>query len=105
MLGSDHLLGVGALAVAGAPVLLATRRRSISATVFGVITTPRQPRLESSSTAQMSDSAGVSPGKRPITLVRRRTSTNVRSSRLVVRIRAVLRRPAQVCDGRVEIAF
>lgn len=32
----------------------------MSATVFGVITTPRQPRLESSSTAQISDSAEVS---------------------------------------------
>jgi hypothetical protein len=52
--------------------------RSISATVFGVITT-RQPRLVSSSTAQSSDSEEVSPGNRPITFVRRRTSTNVRS--------------------------
>ena len=44
-------------------------------TVLGVMTTPRQPRLESSSTAQISDSAEVSPGERPITFVRRRTST------------------------------
>src|ERR1700691_698000 len=63
------------------------RRRSISATVFGFIFTSRQPRLVSSSTAQMSDSAEVSPGNRPITLVRRRTSTNVLSSRFVVLIR------------------
>jgi hypothetical protein len=34
------------------------RRRSISATVFGIMITPRQSRLESSSTAQISASAG-----------------------------------------------
>jgi Group II intron, maturase-specific domain len=57
-----------AVVVRSAPALARwRRRRSISATVFAVITTPRQPRLESSSTAQMSDSAEVSPGKRPIT--------------------------------------
>ncbi len=49
--------------------------------------TPRQPREESSSTAQIKESAEVSPGKRPITFVRRRTSTNVRSSKFVLRIR------------------
>jgi hypothetical protein len=49
--------------------------------------TPRQPRLESSSTAQISDSALVSPGKRPMTFVRRRTSTKVLSRRGEVRIR------------------
>jgi len=36
------------------------RMRSISATVLGVMTTPRQPRLESSSTAQIRESAEVS---------------------------------------------
>src|SRR5215211_3657600 len=51
------------------------------------MTTPRQPRLVSSSTAQTSESAEVSPGKRPITFVRLRTSTKVRSKRLVERIR------------------
>src|SRR5207247_1717801 len=63
------------------------RSRSISATAGGVMTTPRQPREESSSTAQIKASAEVSPGKRPITFVRRRTSTKVRSSRLVLRMR------------------
>jgi hypothetical protein len=63
------------------------RSRSISATVLGFIFTPRQPRLESSSTAQMSERADVSPGKRPMTLVRLRTSTNVLSRRFVVLIR------------------
>jgi len=38
------------------------------------MTTPREPREESSSTAQTSESAEVSPGKRPITFVRRRSS-------------------------------
>ncbi len=33
------------------------------------MTTPRQPRLESSSTAQIRLRALVSPGKRPMTLV------------------------------------
>ena len=51
------------------------------------MTPPRQPREESSSTAQIKQSAEVSPGKRPITFVRLRTSTKVRSSRLVLRIR------------------
>ena len=47
----------------------ARRRRSIWATAFGVIVTPRQPRLANSSTAQIRLSAEVSPGKRPITFV------------------------------------
>ena len=61
--------------------------RSISATVRGVILTPRQPREANSNTAQIKVSAEVSPGKRPITLVRRRTSTKVRSSKFVDRSR------------------
>ena len=63
------------------------RMRSICATALGVMVTPRQPRLESSRTAQISDSAEVSPGNRPMILVRRRTSTNVRSRRFVERVR------------------
>jgi hypothetical protein len=47
-------------------------------TVLGFIVTPRQRQLQSSSTAQMSERAVV-PGKRPFTLVRGRTSTNVRA--------------------------
>ena len=39
------------------------------------MTTPRQPRLESSSTAQIRLRALVSPGKLPTTLVRRPIST------------------------------
>src|SRR3712207_6691234 len=79
MLGGDHLLG-------GAGVLAAAQAFDLG-TDRGVVTTPRQPRLESSSTAQIRLSALVSPGKRPITFVRRRTSTKVRSSRFVLRIR------------------
>ena len=63
------------------------RMRSICATALGVMVTPRQPRLENSRTAQISDSAEVSPGNRPMILVRRRTSTNVRSRRFVERVR------------------
>ena len=63
------------------------RMRSICATALGVIVTPRQPRLASSRTAQISDSALVSPGNRPMILVRRRTSTKVRSSRFVDLVR------------------
>ena len=59
------------------------RNRSISATVFGLMTTPRQPRLDSSSTAQISDSAEVSPESARSPLVRRRTSTNVKAGRKV----------------------
>ena len=76
--------------VAGGVVVVSRswrRSRSISATVLGFIFTPRQPRDESSSTAQISERADVSPGNRPITLVRRRTSTNVLSRRFVVLIR------------------
>jgi hypothetical protein len=53
------------------------RRRSMRATLRGVMTTPRQPRRQSSSATQMRLTPLVSPGKRPITLVRRRTSTRV----------------------------
>src|SRR5437867_3871217 len=60
------------------------------------MTTPRQPREESSSTAQIRRSADVSPGKRPITFVGRRTSTKVRSKRFVERIRLRCARGAQV---------
>ena len=70
----------------------------------GVMVTPRQPRLASSSTAQISDSAEVSPGKRPMILVRRRTSTKVRSSRFVAPgALAVLEREAQVRDELVDV--
>src|SRR5918999_336673 len=79
MLGGDHLLG-------GAGLLAAAEAFDLG-DAAGVMTTPRQPRLESSSTAQIRLRALVSPGKRPITLVRRRTSTKVRSSRFVERIR------------------
>ncbi len=54
---------------------------------LGVHPNPAPAPEQSSSTAQISDRAEVSPGKRPITFVRRRTSTNVLSRRFVVRIR------------------
>lgn len=47
------------------------------------------------------DSAEVSPGKRPITLVRRRTSTNVRSRRCRT-VRSVPRPPRAVKDVPVQ---
>ena len=60
------------------------RRRSCSRrSALGVIVRPRQPRLARSSTALSSDRQDCSPGRRPITLVRRRVSKKVRSSRLV----------------------
>jgi hypothetical protein len=49
------------------------------------MTTPRQPLLARSSTAQTSDRHERSPGNRPITLVCRRVSPKVRSIRLVWR--------------------
>jgi hypothetical protein len=79
MLGGDHLLGRDAPLAAAEAFDLGD--------AAGVMTTPRRPRLVSSSTAQIRLRALVSPGKRPITLVRRRTSTKVRSSRFVLRIR------------------
>jgi hypothetical protein len=68
------------------------------------MTTPRQPRLDSSSTAQISDSAEVSPESARSPLVRRRTSTNVRSSRFVHPDSLAVRGgPAQVGDEGVQI--
>ena len=56
------------------------RRRSWSwRTPAGVMASPRQPRDARSSTAQAMLTQLVSPGKRPITLVRRRVSPKVRS--------------------------
>ena len=52
------------------------------------VSSPRQPPLARSSTAQTSDRQLCSPGKRPITFTRRRLSPKVRSSRLLWRIRS-----------------
>src|SRR3954453_11198409 len=95
MLGGDHLLGGGGVFAAA---------EAFSATLRGVMTTPRQARVVSSSTAQIRLRALVSPGTRPITLVRRRTSTKgafeqVRAADSF----AVLGRPAQVRDQGVEV--
>jgi hypothetical protein len=54
---------------------------------LGVMVSPRQPREARSSTAHTSDRQLVSPGSRPITLVRRRVSPKVRSMKLECRIR------------------
>lgn len=104
MLGGDHLL-LGCGLIAGGAVSLVAAE-AFSATVFGVMVTPRQPRLDSSSTAQISDGAEVSPGKRPITLVRRRRL----DERALQEVRrsdplAVLGWPAQVADQGVDVAF
>ena len=53
-----------------------------------VISRPRHPTLERSSTAQTKDRQLYSPGNRPITLTRRLRSPKVRSSKLVWRIRS-----------------
>jgi hypothetical protein len=85
-------------------VLWPRRIGSICATALGVIVTPRQPRLASSSTAQISDNALVLPGKRPMILVRRRTL----DERALQQVRAagplaVLQREAQVRDELVDV--
>ncbi len=49
--------------------------------------TPRQPLEARSSTAQTRDRQLCSPGRRPITFIRRRVSPKVRSIRLVCRKR------------------
>jgi hypothetical protein len=80
--------------------------RSISATVFGVITTPRQPRLDSSSTAQISDSALVSAGEPADHL----GAPADLDERALQKVRgpdpfAVLGGPAQMRHQRVEVAL
>ena len=70
------------------------------------MTTPRQPREESSRTAQIRESAEVSPGKRPITFVRlldldEGALEQVRAADPL----AVLGREAQVADERLEVAL
>lgn len=57
MLGGDYLLGV----VCRCAVLLSADALDLG-DGLGAMTTPRQPRLESSGTGQISDSALVSPG-------------------------------------------
>src|SRR5271170_6820996 len=87
MLCGDHLLGVRRGWWSGRGVAELAAETLDFGDGLGFIFTPRQPREESSSTAQMRDRAEVSPGNRPMTLVRRRTSTNVLSRRFVVRMR------------------
>jgi hypothetical protein len=76
--------------------VLPRRMRSMCATALGVMVRPRRPRLASSRTAQISE-ALVSPGQRPMIFVRRRTSTKVRSSRFVLRVRLRCSRGKRRC--------
>ena len=93
MLGGDHLLG-------GAGVLAAAEAFDLGDAARGH-DDAAPARLVSSSTAQIRLRALVSPGKRPMTLVRRRTSTKVRSSRLVTGMKGGRCRP---CRGTVSAA-
>ena len=76
----DHLLGNGRVEELAAQVLQQPQP-------LGVVVRPRQPWLARSSTAHTSDRQVVSPGSRPITLVRRRVSPKVRSMKLEWRMR------------------
>jgi len=78
----------------------------ISATVFGVMVTPRQPRFESSSTAQISKQRDGLPGKPADHLgapadLDERALQEIRSPDPL----AVLGRPAQMRDERVEVGL
>ncbi len=65
--------------------------------VADVWVTPRQPRLARSRTAHTSDRQLVSPGRRPMTLTRRRDSPKVRSMRLEWRMRVQCWRGKRKC--------
>jgi hypothetical protein len=99
-LGGDHLL-----VVAGRGEAVAARRRSIVGDAAWGHDDAAPAAAGGSSTAQIRLSALVSPGKRPITLVRRRTSTKVFEQIHAADPFAVLGRPAQVRDALVEVAF